>query len=144
MNSTLSRVGVRDHDILFYDGECGLCHGAVQFVVARDNAGHFRFAPLQGDTIAAAIDEAERAGLPDSIVVLTVAGTILVKSRAAAYIGAHLGAAWPMLAAVVRIIPRLLGDFCYDAIARVRRRLFAKPKSACPLLPAELRDRFLP
>ncbi|HZH02738.1 MAG TPA: DCC1-like thiol-disulfide oxidoreductase family protein [Myxococcaceae bacterium] len=37
-----------DSDILFYDGGCGLCHRAVRFVLARDPAGRFRFAPLGG------------------------------------------------------------------------------------------------
>ena len=31
-----------------YDGDCGLCHGFVRFVLAED--GEFRFAALTADT----------------------------------------------------------------------------------------------
>ncbi len=35
------------HDILLYDGVCGLCNRLVQFILRRDPAGMFRFASLQ-------------------------------------------------------------------------------------------------
>src|SRR5262245_54365418 len=34
--------------VLLFDGVCGLCNGFVQFVLPRDRARRFRFAPLQG------------------------------------------------------------------------------------------------
>ncbi|RYE91302.1 MAG: DUF393 domain-containing protein, partial [Oxalobacteraceae bacterium] len=40
------------HDIVFYDGACGLCHSLVRFVLARDPVGRHHFAPLQGRTAA--------------------------------------------------------------------------------------------
>jgi len=41
------------------------------------------------------------------------------------------------------VVPRFLRDGVYDGIARVRHKLFAKPSEACPLMPEELRRRFL-
>jgi predicted DCC family thiol-disulfide oxidoreductase YuxK len=38
--------------------------------------------------------------------------------------------------------PRRLRDIGYNAIARSRYRLFARPKEACPMLPPDLRSRF--
>ncbi|MEZ6020031.1 MAG: DCC1-like thiol-disulfide oxidoreductase family protein [Planctomycetota bacterium] len=35
-------------DLVLYDGECGLCHGAVRFLLAEDTTARFRLAPLQG------------------------------------------------------------------------------------------------
>ncbi|PKN39805.1 MAG: hypothetical protein CVU63_14125, partial [Deltaproteobacteria bacterium HGW-Deltaproteobacteria-20] len=32
--------------IVLFDGECGLCHASVRFVVERDDRALFRFAPL--------------------------------------------------------------------------------------------------
>ena len=32
--------------IVFFDGSCGLCHGLVRFLLARDRARWFRFAAL--------------------------------------------------------------------------------------------------
>ena len=41
-------VKARTTETLFYDGQCGLCHRAVRFLLAEDRApgGAFRFAPL--------------------------------------------------------------------------------------------------
>ncbi len=37
------------HPILLYDGVCGLCNRMVQFILARDPAGVFRFGSLQSE-----------------------------------------------------------------------------------------------
>src|SRR5690606_24969352 len=34
--------------IVFYDGECGVCNGFVQFILK--NSIHIKFAPLQGES----------------------------------------------------------------------------------------------
>lgn len=132
-------------DLLFYDGGCGLCHRLVSFVIAHDREGsRFRYAPLGGSTFDATLTPAQRQGLPDSVVVRTADGRILVRSDAAIHIGERLGGLWGLLARTASLLPRWLLDPGYDAIARVRGRLFAKPNGACPLLPPELRPRFLP
>jgi predicted DCC family thiol-disulfide oxidoreductase YuxK len=41
------------------------------------------------------------------------------------------------------LLPRWLLDIGYDGVARIRKHLFAPPPGACPILPAELRGRFL-
>ena len=130
-------------ETLFYDGQCGLCHGAVRFLLARDRApgGAFRFAPLGGETFRNAIPNA--AALPDSLVLLTDDGRVLTRSRAVLHIGHRLGGLWRTLARVAGIVPRPLLDRGYDAVARVRYRLFARPQDACPMAPPELRSRLL-
>ena len=132
-------------DLLFYDGGCGLCHRLVSFVIARDRDGtRFRYAPLGGSTFGSLLTAAQRKGLPDSVVVRTADGRTLVRSDAAIHIGERLGGVWRLLARATSLLPRWLLDPGYDVIARVRGRLFAKPDGACPLLPPELRQRFLP
>lgn len=132
-------------DLLFYDGGCGLCHRSVKFVLARDLEGsRFRFAPLEGSTFREQFDPAARAELPDSIVLRTADGRTLVRSQAALHIAEQLGGGWRMLARIGGLFPSWLLDLAYDAIARVRSRLFARPEGTCPLLPPELRQRFLP
>lgn len=129
--------------MLYYDGNCGLCHHAVLFVLKRDPDGRlFRFAPLQGETFRAAIDEAERAVLPDSIVIQTEHGNLLTRSDAALHIGHRIGGIWRALARLGQVVPRPLRDLVYDGIARIRHRLFAAPHDTCPILPPHLRDRF--
>ena len=132
-------------DLVLFDGDCGLCHRTVLFAIARDRDGsRFRFAPLAGETAARAIAPDVRARLPDSLVVLTRDGRMLVRSRAALRILARSGSTWRVLAALGRVVPRALADLAYDAIARRRHRWFARPASACPIVPPSLRDRFLP
>ncbi|MGD0957798.1 MAG: DCC1-like thiol-disulfide oxidoreductase family protein [Candidatus Acidiferrales bacterium] len=132
-------------EILFYDGHCGLCHRTVKFALKHDRSGNaFRFAPLQGPTFQARVPTDRRAGLPDSIVVLTQSGELLVRSNAFLYILRRLGRGWRVLAAVLSVIPRPLRDVVYDFVARIRYRIFGKRDELCPIVPPDLRKRFDP
>jgi predicted DCC family thiol-disulfide oxidoreductase YuxK len=136
-----TRPGTTDR--LFYDGSCGLCHRAVRFFLAEDRSGSaFRYAPLAGDAAVAALGTERLLTLPDSIVVVTPKGEVLTRSAAMLHAAERLGGLWGLLARAARCVPLALRDRVYDAIARNRRRLFARPDDACPLLPAELRARF--
>ncbi len=130
---------------VFYDGHCGLCHGAVKFLLARDPDGsRFRYAPLGGETFARMVPEPDRAGLPDSVVVITGEGTLLTRSAGVIALLERLGGGWRAFAGVARLVPRPLADAGYDLVARVRKKLFAAPADVCPMLPPELRARFDP
>lgn len=130
-------------EIVFYDGHCALCHGAVKFILPRDRAGRFVFAPLQGSTFArigpagAAYDP-----LPDSILVQARDGSLLARSAAVLHIAHHLGLPWSALARLAQVVPRPLRDWFYDRVASVRRRVFGEETDACPIVPDHLRDRF--
>ncbi len=130
---------------LFYDGHCGLCHGAVRFVLARDRAGTlFRFAPLGGESFLREVPLAERQDLPDSIVVVTREGRRLVRWRAACHILLRVGGCWGLLGRVLGAVPAALGDRFYDFVARNRHRFFRKPADTCPVASPQLRRRFDP
>jgi predicted DCC family thiol-disulfide oxidoreductase YuxK len=130
-------------ETIFYDGSCGLCHRWVRFVLPRDREGRaFRFAPLCGEAFRARVPESARAGLPDSIVVLTADSSLLVRSEAVIHVLRRLGGFWRFAGAAIALVPAPLRDFVYDLIARIRYRLFARPDDVCPVVPAELRKRF--
>lgn len=131
-------------DIVFYDGGCGLCHAGVTFLVKRDRRHAFDYAPLHGETFGRIVPPASRGSLPDSVVIATRDGALLVKSDATLHALRALGGAWSALGRALAVVPRSLRDAAYDLVARVRRRLAAPPSGACPLVPAGLRDRFLP
>jgi predicted DCC family thiol-disulfide oxidoreductase YuxK len=132
-------------EILFYDGHCGLCHRSVKFVVGRDADGAaFRFAPLQGPTFEAMVPPASRHALPDSMVLLTAEGRLLLKSDAWLHILRRLGGVWKVLGAVCRVFPRALRDAVYDLVAAVRFPIFGRRDDLCPVIPPALRSRFLP
>lgn len=130
---------------IFYDGDCGVCHLSVSFVARHDRTGRaFRFAPLGGETFEEAVPAGERAELPDSIVVVTAAGDVLVRSRGVIHILKRLGPFWRAAGALLWLVPRPLRDLGYDAFAAIRHRLARRPEGACPLMPPELGRRFDP
>jgi len=132
-------------DTLFYDGTCGLCHRFTRFLLAEDRTGDlYRFAPLQGETIEHLLDAETRARLPDSVVVHTTDGKLLTKSDAALTVADQLGGTWRVPAFMGRLVPKTIRDGAYDLIAAIRHRLFSQPKEMCPLMPPDLRARFVP
>jgi predicted DCC family thiol-disulfide oxidoreductase YuxK len=137
------RTAAPEH--VFYDGSCALCHGAVRFLLAEDPDGAaFRFAALQSDTFESLVPAELRATLPDSIVVRTESGTLLLRAAAIRHLLTRLGGLWRIISAASRVIPLPLADRAYDLVARVRYRFFGKKADACPMMPAELRARFAP
>lgn len=131
-------------EIVFYDGHCGLCHHFVTFLISRDTTGAlFQFAPLDSETFLAHIPESTRATLPNSVVILTDDNTVLVRSRAALHALARLGGVWRHIANVCRLVPRPLSDLVYDTVAILRLRISKRPEDTCPIVPPELRNRFL-
>jgi len=131
-------------DHVFYDGECGFCHWSVRFLAARDGAGRFRYAPLGGPTFLALVPEEKRDSLPDSLVIHTAGGRVLVESPALLHCLGRLGGGFAFLAWLLGLLPRAPRDAAYAAFARRRRRLFAPPADACPIPNLELRARLDP
>lgn len=130
-------------DRVFYDGDCGLCHRTVRFLLAEDRGGDaLRYAPLGSDAFVRTVAPADRATVPDSIVLAASDGRLLVRSAAVLAALERLGGAWRLLARAAGAVPRPLRDLAYDGVARVRKRLFAPPAAACPLVPPELGRRF--
>jgi predicted DCC family thiol-disulfide oxidoreductase YuxK len=125
--------------IVFYDGECGLCHRFVQFILARDHAGTFRFAPLQGPTAARLVPGC--AATLGSVVLKDETG-VYQKSEASLRVLARLGGLW-VLTTPLRAVPPVVRDAVYDFIAKRRYRWFGTA-DACALPPPSAQPRFLP
>ncbi len=132
-------------DRIFYDGDCGVCHASVRFVARRDPAGRaFRFAPLGGEVFSRTVPAEVSRSLPDTLVVQTADGEVLIRSRGVIHILRRLGPGWRFLGLLLGAVPRPIRDFGYDLFARGRRRLAARPQGVCPVLPPELAARFDP
>ncbi|MCI0751298.1 MAG: thiol-disulfide oxidoreductase DCC family protein [Flammeovirgaceae bacterium] len=128
-------------NIIFFDGVCNLCNGAVQFIIKRDPKNKFRFASLQSDF---AIRRLKDQGIDPQIsetIILLQNGKIFTKSRAALEISKRLSGLWPLLYSFA-IIPGFLRDSIYNLIARNRYRWFGK-RDACMIPTPELKSRFL-
>jgi predicted DCC family thiol-disulfide oxidoreductase YuxK len=128
--------------MMYYDGACGMCHRFVRFVLAEDRAAAIAFAPLSGTTFAALPAERRRT-MPDSIIVQTDDGRLLDRSRAIAQVLMSLGGAWRVAGSLLALAPRQMADGVYDAVAAIRRRWSTAPAQACPVVPPEVRARFL-
>ncbi len=126
--------------ILFYDGECGLCARSVQWCLDHDRRGKLRFAPLQGKSYAAL----KFADKPTDLgtVVLFDGRRLFVRSDAVIGMLRQVGGAWPILAFVVRLVPRFLRDAGYRFIARHRQAWFGGAER-CRLPGAKESARFL-
>ena len=130
-------------DTVYYDGQCGLCHRTVRWLVRKDIDGRrFRFAPLDSEAFRKAVPDEARISLPDSFVVLTGDGRMLIRSQALIHLMERLGGIWLGIGRVLSWVPGIMRDAMYDAIARIRHKLFARPPDVCPVVPPELRSRF--
>ena len=129
--------------VLLFDGVCTLCNAAVDFVVARDHARRFRFAPLEsaaGVALLRAHGLAPSGDDPDTII-LVEDGRAFERSTAALRVARRLGGAWPLVG-ILLAIPRPLRDAAYGWLARRRRRWFGRVER-CPVPGPELAERFL-
>jgi predicted DCC family thiol-disulfide oxidoreductase YuxK len=127
--------------IVLFDGVCNFCNASVNFVIERDKAGYFKFAPLQsaiGEELAAkhGIDKIET----DSVIVVED-DKVYTHSSAALRIARKLDGIWKLGYAFV-IVPKPLRDLAYRLFAKNRYRLFGK-QDACMLPTPDVRARFL-
>jgi predicted DCC family thiol-disulfide oxidoreductase YuxK len=140
-------VGSSANPVLLYDGVCGLCNRLVQFTLRHDHRDTFRFASLQGRTAARILEQHGQSPADlDTFYVVTDFGQpeehLLSRSDAALFVLRKLGGGWSALAALGRVLPKLLLDAAYNLIARNRYRVFGK-FDACPLPDPSDRHKFL-
>src|SRR3954463_2071863 len=82
--------------LILFDGVCNLCNGFVQFVIARDPAARFAFAPLQSNTAAKLLNRHRlTTPLADSVV-LVEGDRVFTRSSAALRIARGLGFPWAL------------------------------------------------
>jgi predicted DCC family thiol-disulfide oxidoreductase YuxK len=123
--------------VILFDGVCHLCNWFVQFVLRRDPAGQFDFAPLQSEYAR------ERLGtLHLESVVLLEDGQVFHAEKAALRILLRLQNPWPAVARIAGWLPGPLVAWIYRVVAQNRYKLFGKDE-ICALPRTEWKDRFL-
>ena len=123
--------------VILFDGVCHLCNGFVQFVLERDKAGRFDFAPLQSEFAKRRLGERAL-----SSVVLVDGEQVYEAEVAVIRILAGLNAPWPRLGWMMAKMPGPLVAWGYRMVARHRYRLFGRDE-VCMLPGAEWKGRFL-
>ena len=132
--------------IVLYDGVCGLCNRAVQFLLKRDRHDRLQFASLQSDLAARVL---HRHGMdPKSLdTVYAVLNydepneALLTKGDAFLFFAGVIDGVWSV-ASVVKVVPRPVRNWLYDFVARHRYQVFGKSES-CMLPDPKQRHKFL-
>lgn len=126
--------------IVIFDGLCRFCDGTVQFILAHDRRGVFRFAPSQSAAAAPLLARCHLPAAPGTIVLIDAEGC-WTRSDAALRIARTLGAPWS-IGGVLLWLPRALRDPVYAFVARRRLQWFGR-RDACRIPTPEQAERFL-
>ena len=126
--------------IVLFDGVCNFCNSAVNFIIHRDHANRFKFAPLQSELGLELRAKYKIADDVDSIILVDDDGAFM-HSTAGLRIARGLGGIYS-LAYVFIIVPGFIRDFVYKTFAKNRYRLFGK-RDVCMMPTPEVRQRFL-
>ena len=136
--------GNNANHIVFYDGYCVLCSGSVDFILSRDRRTTFRFASLQSDFSKRILT---KSGYPIEHIqnlnnVVYLRNNVLkIKSNAVLSILWDIGGIYK-ISFLVYLLPRVVRDFAYDRIAKLRYRIFGKRDTCRVPTPQEM-SRFL-
>jgi predicted DCC family thiol-disulfide oxidoreductase YuxK len=130
-----------DHPVMIYDGYCGLCSSAVQFVLRHDRRRTFRFIAAQSELGTSIYRHYGLDPRDYETFIVLADGLPLFASDAVIGIGRRLGLPWSM-GAVANALPRGVRDGLYFWIARHRMRFFGR-RDTCHLPAPDERDRFL-
>jgi predicted DCC family thiol-disulfide oxidoreductase YuxK len=126
--------------LMLYDGLCGVCNSAVQWVIKRDHGDRFRFAPQQSAVAAAILSRNgidHEAMLDNNSVYLVLnAGTkqerLLTQSDVTVSMLTILGGRWRVLGKLLGAVPLFVRNFVYRMFARNRYRLTGQYE-VCPI-----------
>ena len=111
---------IKYNPIVFYDGDCGFCNSAVQFILNKKKKA-FYFLALQADLARNLLGEKHVPINMDTIYFLKN-GKLYNRSSAALQICKGLKGLYPLLFAFY-IIPKFLRDPFYNFIAKRRHKI---------------------
>ncbi len=130
-----------EFSVVFFDGFCNLCNGAVQFTIERDRNDFFRFASLQSDYAQEKLAAFNIQPKQGESMILLEDGKVYERSTAALRVARKLSGLWPLLYGFI-ILPRFIRDGIYNYVAKNRYKWFGKQES-CWIPTPELKEKFL-
>jgi predicted DCC family thiol-disulfide oxidoreductase YuxK len=136
--------------LMLYDGLCGVCNSAVQWVIKRDHADRFRFAPQQSAVAQAILS---RHGIDhetmlenNSVYLVLDAGSenerLFTQSDVTVNMLILLGGRWRVLGKMLRAVPLFVRNAAYRMFARNRYRLRGQYE-VCPVPSEAERMKFV-
>ena len=121
-------------NVIYYDGECGLCHLAVRFILRVDSKSKFYFSPLSNlDNNLKDIDS----------IILKKGNKVFYEGQAVIMIFENIENNWNYLAKVLKLIPVNVLDRAYRWVSRNRAKVSVKKVSSCPMVPSYYQKRFI-
>ena len=121
-------------NVIYYDGECGLCHLAVKFILRVDSKSKFYFSPLSNlDNNLKNIDS----------IILKKGNKVFYEGQAVIMIFENIDNNWNYLAKVLKLVPINLLDAAYRWVSRNRAKVSVKKVSSCPIVPSYYQKRFI-
>jgi predicted DCC family thiol-disulfide oxidoreductase YuxK len=150
MSEDVTGVGMEGRALMLYDGLCGVCNTAVQWVIQRDHADRFRFTPQQS---ALAAEILSRSGIDrdamlksNTVYLVLDAGSererLLTQSDVTVTLLLLLGGRWRVLGKILRAVPRFARNAAYRMFARNRYRLAGRYE-VCPVPPEAEQMKFV-
>ena len=127
--------------VIFFDGLCNLCNGAVQFIIERDTNNVYHFASLQSDFAKNELSKFDIDTAQMNSFILLENGKIYQRSTAALRVAKKLNGLWPLLYVFI-IVPPFIRNAVYNYIAKNRYKWFGKQES-CWVPTPELKSKFL-
>ena len=130
--------------IVFYDGYCVLCSKSIDFILSKDTLAGFRFASLQSDYAQRTLAEMgyPMAGIENfSNIVYLRHNDLKIKSDAVLSILWDLGGIYK-ISYLGYFLPRVIRDFGYNLLAKLRYRIFGK-RDACRVPTQQELSRFM-
>lgn len=117
-----------ERDILFLDGECGLCHGLAFFMDDRLAIGDdISYRPIQSEEVQDIISSFPAKQKRADTVYLIRRNSIYIRSSAAIRCLLYLKWYWKLWFPILWIIPLPIRDTIYRIIAMNRHRIFKRP-----------------
>lgn len=131
-------------DVLVFDGECAVCDGFVQMVLALERSPTLVFCSISSSAGRALLAQHGCSGDEETIFMISRdRATVLRRSAAIAECFAQMRFPWSLLE-YIRVLPAWASDGVYRMFARYRRRLSrAVYGDACPVYDPATRRRFL-
>ncbi len=127
--------------IIFFDGNCPMCHSWVKRILRADKKKEIRFSTLEGKLAAEILTPLLPAYMQENTIVFFDGEEVFIRSDAALKIAQQLG--FPFnLGLAGYLMPKKWRDGIYRYIAN-RRYKYGERYDACPMPPPEWKGRFL-
>jgi predicted DCC family thiol-disulfide oxidoreductase YuxK len=112
--------------ILFYDGTCHLCNGAVQFVLKNERKPILMFSSLQSNFAKRHLPNNYTNDLNTLVYFCPITNAFLTKTQAVASVLKQMGGVWTFNGFLIGLFPLFISNVIYDLVAANRYKWFGQ------------------